>query len=200
MKKIVAGMLACMLILLSSIAFAEKDEPVFEIHNGVQFGMSLEEAITCEMAAGFTIRELPYLLCESPGFIATGTIVGKEDVDIYYCFNNSNKLIQAVYYFNEHIFNSIEAALIQKYGETDHSYITQKSFENFELRPKVVRSVFNKPLAADLPWSQRIIVISDSLTIAINHFDNTPSGDAIVYSAIFLGDTAEISENDLNDL
>ena len=200
MKIIFSGILVC--ILLASFfpsVIAENSEP-FEIHSGVQFGMSLEEALACEKAAGFAISELPYGMVSCPGFIANGEVAGQENVSIYYSFSKSDELIQAVYYFHSHIFNSLEMALTKKYGETDHSYITQMSFEDFELRPKVVRSVFNKPLYPDLPWSQRIVKISDSLTIAINHFDNAASGDAIVYSVLFLGDTAEISENDLNDL
>lgn len=201
MKKIIAGILTCILILSSSsFVIAENAASIFEIHNGVQFGMSLEEAIAYEKAAGSKISELPPGMFSCQGFIATGKVAGQENVDIYYAFSGANKLIQAVYYFDNKLFNSLESALTKKYGETDHSYITQKSYDDFDLRPKAIRSVFKKPMFSDLPWSQRIVKVSDSLTIAINHFDNTPSGDAIVYSALFSGDETEFSDSDLNDL
>lgn len=201
MKRIISILFVVIQLICVNSAFSEEDnKPVFEIHNGVQFGMTMEEVIAYETAGGFKYNK-KYSDPFNFNCVAVQGKIAGQDMTIYYSFNNEKELIQASYCFPKKMFDSLEAALTKKYGEADHSYITQKRYDDFELRPKVHRSVFTEPMFPDIPWSQRIIKISDSLTIAINHYINTPSGDIIVYSSLSAGNEGvDISEIDLNDL
>ncbi len=199
MKKIVAGILAFMLVLLSSIALAEKDEPVFEIHNGVQFGMTKEEVIALEAAAG-VVLEKTNPNSGYDGLSAETTIAGCKNTILVYSFAY-NRLVQAGYCFlTFDMFNTLENALIKKYGETDYNYITRKRYDKTNidtLGTRVWQSVFSQ---TDEPWSHRIVQISDALTIAIDHHDDLFSYSYVVYSVLSMGDVETLSDVELNDL
>lgn len=193
---------ACLVLLCPMCSFAENEnENVFLIHNGTQFGMSIDEVIECETKAGFQIEENPstHRYSDFYGLIGTGKVAGKDGVKIYYTFNEDEQLIQADYHFrDETIFNTIEKALTEKYGETEYSYTTQKSYD--ELNIGAHEYVFDDDKSN--PYTQRIITVSDSLVVAIDHRVGGMLGpeDIIVYTALSMGEANTLNSEEMNDL
>ena len=192
---------ACLVLLCPMCSIAESEnENVFLIHNGTQFGMTMEEVTKCEEEAGFTIseNESTHRYSDFYGLIGKGKVAGIEGVKIYYTFNEDGKLIQADYRFpSDETFNTMEKALTEKYGETEYSYVTQKSYDKLDIGAHGY--VFDNESKT---WAQRIITVSDSLVVAIDHRIGgvIMPEDIIVYTALSIGDANSLNSEEMNDL
>lgn len=202
MKRIISILFVVIQLICVNSAFSEEyNKPVFEIHNGVQFGMTMEEVIALEAAAGVTLKKINPDKYGWEGLSGEGTVAGQERTSIYYSFIYG-KLVQADYVFNARdTFNTLENALIKKYGESDHNYITRERYEK-KYFDNVIKTPTHCYIFDDTaePWSHRIVQISDSLTIAIDHHLNFFSQSQIVYSVLSMGDAEQLSDDALNDL
>lgn len=91
----------------------------------------------------------------------------------------------------------MEKALTEKYGETEYSYITQKSYDHMDIGAH--EYVFTDDSKT---WAQRIITVSDSLVVAIDHHIGGILGpeDIIVYTALSVGDANSLTSEEMNDL
>lgn len=99
----------------------------FSLHSGVTFGMTIDEVIEAEYANGFLGKKEnltyayygyagDYRKKEIQGLIINGSIAGIENSYIYYYFNDSKKLIEAIYVFGKPQSNNlVDDSLLSQY-------------------------------------------------------------------------------------
>lgn len=113
MKKIIS--LALMLVMLFSVsAFAEE----FTLHNGTQFGMSLQDVAATELSKGFSVSP------EGDGLYGEGTIAGRSHAAVRYFFDDHDKLVHCDYFIfldqqnssSNGDYASTNGSLVSKYG------------------------------------------------------------------------------------
>lgn len=120
MKKLIILLMAALLLTCSAAA----TEGEFTLRNGVKFGMTEDEIMQLELAAG-DAEEL------TPG---SGTIVfknreeltvaGRNEVTVVYDYDDTGAMCQMTYYFlfsPEADYRAVSNALLKKYGPTDYS-------------------------------------------------------------------------------
>lgn len=121
MKRIISFFIAIVCISLCSCTAAEQ----FTLHSQVAFGMSIDEVIAMENAAGFPIEEASFSGHNRPViYTVKGKVAGIEDSKIFYFFDNEGKLYAATYALGgtwllrkvEPAFSTVQTALEKKYG------------------------------------------------------------------------------------
>lgn len=130
MKRMVAIFLVVALMSISVFAYADD----FTIHSGVKFGMTMDEVVETEKAAGFTaekedIDEYEKYHCsakhDSKVLSLNGQVAGVKGANITYHFTKDGKLDAAVYGLttsdSSGKYDPIRTSLIKKYGDPDTS-------------------------------------------------------------------------------
>ena len=119
----------------------------FTLHSGVKFGMTRDEVIKIEEAKGFTTSDWPtvYLYYDDEGnytgwktyaLLVMGSMAGMPDSQLYYYFDEDDKLFSAVYRFGEHdikAYDEIKSLLDEKYSsmKADTDYIIASNIDYF---------------------------------------------------------------------
>ena len=126
MKKAISLLLLLVLLLgLTSNSFSEE----FTLHNGTTFGMTRDEVIETEAAAGFTVEK-----DEESGYLhGEGMIANQADTGISYHFDEKDALFYMYYSFSvPDTYDVVEQGLIKKYGPTDYNSETGLKFPHLE--------------------------------------------------------------------
>ena len=133
MKRLFSILLVLSLMAICLLGSALADE--FTVHSGVKFGMTVDEVVAAETAAGFN-PEIKnenqagndrFYNCEdkhlTTQFVEVdGQIAGQNDSSVIYHFNKTDgRLNSSVYefYISPDTFNILRENLIKKYGEPD---------------------------------------------------------------------------------
>ena len=123
MKKILCVFIVTGLFMLTCFAYGEE----FTLHNGVQFGMSKENALELEATAGVTFEETT----DGTNYFPDGilrieseptTVAGRENSIINYFFNSNGEINSMVYFAWDFLEPPIEndkviTTLMEKYGD-----------------------------------------------------------------------------------
>lgn len=103
----------------------------YSLHSGVLFGMTLDEVKKTESGKGFYVSEqkIPYTFYDKNGnydykdtnaLMISGSMAGIPDSELYYFFDENNRLFAAVYQFGDHSyssFNDIQSLINNKYSD-----------------------------------------------------------------------------------
>ena len=168
MKKIV-GLLYMIVMLLSISAFAED---TFTLHNGITFGMTADEVIQQEQAAGF---EYTVDNQSARKLIIIGKVAGYDETSINYIFADDGTLSCMQYTFHNgnqsSVYQAMENTLAKKYGKAEYGSLTGLSLPEFTANGKLYSRDFstgesvisngNRPVFS-CEYSQRIVPISET--------------------------------------
>ena len=151
------------MLLLCSAAFAEAE---FALHNGLKYGMTVEEACETEKAAGVILKEgdLFHEWC--------GTIAGQPNSKLLLAFAYPDKKLYNVIYSFDTLesYENLNHGLIQKYGETPYSSKTGAYLGDYVQTDCVNELGFATDIYSNAEYSQWLIPYSDTQSVLIYHF------------------------------
>ena len=129
LKRVISLILICILVSICSSALCEEE---FTLHNGTQFGMTIEEVIEKEKESKYEIREMSCFVYDDEtaemkeknieGLIVYGSVAGISGSTILYHFNSEGRLFEEVYFFGretEYINYALSSRIVNyddKYG------------------------------------------------------------------------------------
>ncbi len=131
MKRTASLLLALIVCLVCSFSAYAED---FTIHSDVKFGMTIDEVVSLENSAGFSLEDgkLDYnnIVKLHSRKTLKGTVAGIEESEIDYAFDSEGKLYAATYALGKTgrsdlsgQYAEIDQRLISKYGTPDDSLL-----------------------------------------------------------------------------
>lgn len=176
MKKLVFVSAVLAMLLVVSGCFAESE---YTIHNGTKFGMSSSEVVSLEKSSGFTLAgEDLFSGTEASKILkGEGKIAGVDDSEVLYLFDKNDKLYSAIYalppWFKtlrkdlSSVYNSVETALVNKYGTPDESWVLIANKIGYEPLNYFWSSVEGNPMPSYSSW---LVEQEDGTCVVIVHF------------------------------
>ena len=170
MKRIVALVSAVLMTFAVSICYADS----FTIHSGTSFGMSKADVVSLEKAAGFEMKDddLVKNTKATKQIKGYGKIAGVDLSDIVYMFDSDDKLFAVVYHLGgwttppDLDFETVEQALIKKYGNPDPSWYVVA--QNIGYEP--LNYFYDSMTGGTPPASSWIVENDDGTCVIISHF------------------------------
>lgn len=181
MKKTISILvLLTLLTCLIGNAIAE----AFTLHSKVIFGMTPDEVASCEKEAGFTLSDQNIEYGTPKAKLAKkveGTIAGIDNSEIHYYFDNDKKLYSATYWLGSQLsstkaeFETIDAALVKKYGASNDIYLPIVERIGFESNDYLSLWGLSRKKNVYPLYSSWLIQQDEDSYIAIVHYFETGS-------------------------
>ena len=157
--------------------YSDQEKDKFTLHNGVIFGMTMDEVNEIETGKGYIVNSThmnypyfdengEYLGKTADCLSISGSMAGINDSKLYYYFDDDGKLFASVYKFGEHdpkSYEEIEELLDQKYS----GMTAKKNYTIARITDALLQDELTNGKIDDLDLRQ--IILQDGSRVQIIH-------------------------------